>query len=107
MIIACDFDGTLAFTNSLENCESPNLPLINKLKEAREKGHSLILWTCRGGVWLQEAIDFCKFYGLLFNSVNVNIEGVIYTNISCKVVADLYIDDKSPGSIDYFLNLKL
>lgn len=106
MIIAVDFDGTLSKTQLFEQ-EIGFLPLFNKLRIAKEKGHKLILWTCRGEEWLQEAIDFCYDYELEFDAVNENIKGPIYKNISCKVVADLYIDDKAPGSIDYFLNMKL
>lgn len=109
MIFAIDFDGTLCLGQSPSTLrdEHPNLSLIQKCKDAKEKGHKLILWTCRGGEWLKEAIEFCKFYGLEFDSINGNISGIDYTRISCKVIADLYIDDKSPGSIDYFMSMKI
>ena len=109
MIIAVDFDGTLCLgqSSSTFRDETPNLPLIQKCKHAKEKGHKLILWTCRGDKWLKEAIEFCKFYDLEFDSINENISGINYTRISCKAIADLYVDDKAPGSIDYFLGMKL
>jgi hypothetical protein len=103
MILACDFDHTIYF----ENTDTPNYPVITKLIEARKKGHKLILWTCRGEGWEKEAIDYCKSFGLEFDAVNENVKGFNYTRISCKVIADLYIDDKSPGSIEYFLKLKI
>jgi len=102
MIIAVDFDHTIYF----ETIDKVNFPLIEKLIKVREKGHKLILWTCRGGLWLEEAVDFCECYGLVFDSVNENIKGIDYTNISCKAIADLYVDDKAPGSIEYFMNKK-
>ena len=105
MIIAIDFDGTLSHEQLFDDM-SPNLPLIGKLIRVKEKGHELILWTCRGGEWLDEAVNFCNSYGLFFNAVNENVKGRTYTNLSCKVVADLYVDDKAPGSIKYFLDKK-
>jgi len=99
MIIAVDFDHTIYF----EDINHVNIPLIEKLIEARRKGHRLILWTCRGGAWLQEAIKECHDYGLFFDAVNENVQEFAYRDVSCKVVADLYIDDKSPGSIKYFM----
>lgn len=103
MIIAVDYDDTLKFTKS----EVFNYSLISKLKQAKQNGHKLILWTCRGEEWLEEAIEECKDLGLEFDAVNENVKGFNYTRISCKVVADLYIDDKAPGSIDFFRRLKL
>lgn len=106
MIIAIDFDGTLALNSRGLGIDVgiPNMVLINKLIEVKTKGHKLILWTCRGGQWLEEAVLWCKDLGLEFDTYNENIPGYNYINISCKAVADLYIDDKSPGSIKYFLD---
>ena len=106
MIIAVDFDGTLAIESKGLGIDMgyANLPLIQKLIEVKKKGHKLILWTCRGDEWLEEAIEWCKEYGLEFDTHNENIPGYDYINLSCKVVADFYVDDKSPNSIQYFLN---
>lgn len=105
MIIALDFDGTLGFETKYGYF--PNLPVIEKAKQLKTKGHKLILWTCRGGAWLKEAINFCSDYDLVFDSINENIKGIDYVHISCKAVADLYVDDKAPGSIEYFLNMEI
>ena len=100
MIIAVDFDHTIYF----ETIDKINFPLIDKLIRVRSQGHKLILWTCRGGDWMWEAIQFCKTFGLEFDAVNENIKDREYKEVSVKVVADLYIDDKAPGSIKYFMN---
>jgi hypothetical protein len=105
MIIAVDFDGTLGFESKYGY--SPNLPVIEKIKQLKAKGHQIILWTCRGGSWLAEAIKFCEDYDLIFDSINENIKEREYYHISCKVIADLYVDDKAPGSIEYFLNMEI
>jgi len=103
MIIAVDFDGTISLGDLNEML--PNHALITKLIKARSMGHKLILWTCRGEEWLNEAIAFCQDYNLVFDAVNENIKGYDYIKISCKAVADLYVDDKSPGSIEYFMRM--
>lgn len=94
-IIAVDFDGTLISEDYEGNITYINHELIRILKERKNLGDKLILWTCRGGEWLKQAVEFCKDHGLEFDAVNENVKGFTYSNVSCKVVADIYIDDKS------------
>jgi len=68
-VIAVDFDGTLC-ESKYPDIGEPALELINILKECRECGHKIILWTCRSGELLNNAIEFCKSYGLEFDAVN-------------------------------------
>lgn len=94
-IYAVDFDGTLS-NGEYPNVGEPNLALIEHLKKKKDKGQAtLILWTCRGGESLQEAIDYCKKYGLEFDYVNDNDAEMIekYNNNNRKIYADVYIDD--------------
>ena len=101
-IYAVDFDGTL--------CESvwpgigePNMVLIEHLKKRRRQGNKIILWTCRVGERLQEAVDWCKGYGLEFDAVNENLPEMIqkYGNDSRKIYADCYFEDKSADNSKY------
>lgn len=106
-IIAVDFDGTLCIGNNFPDIGEPRMWLINKLIKLRNDGSSsLILWTCRenyGGMYyenktyLNDAIEWCKQFGLEFDAVNQNINEAKYPNVKfCrKVVADMYIDDKA------------
>lgn len=96
-IIAVDFDGTLSCNALWPALGLPNKKLIACLKTRKEMGDKLILWTCRNGELLNEAVEWCKKHGLEFDAVNENIPEVIalYGNDSRKVSADLYIDDKS------------
>lgn len=91
MIIAVDFDNTLQIGNKA------NIVLINKLKISQQKGNVIILWTCREGKRLQEAVTFLNNNGFRPNYINCNsVEGIkIMGHDSRKVYADLYIDDKS------------
>ncbi len=101
-VIAVDFDGTLceyAFPEIGEQ-KQHHKDLLDLLIKIRQKGHKLILWTCRGDneqyPCLSEAIDWCRKQGLNFDAINENIEGTKkLSGPSPKVVADYYLDDKS------------
>jgi hypothetical protein len=108
-IIAVDFDGTIALGNSFPNLiySSVNKMLIEWLLYRQKLGDKILLWTCRenyggknypNGTYLNEAIDYCKNFGLIFDSINANY-GEIYGECGIaygrKISADIYIDDKS------------
>lgn len=96
-IIAVDFDGTL-FTDEYPEIGVPIWKVINYCKEQQEQGATLILWTCRNGADLEEAVELCRNVGLTFDYVNQNTAehiakfGGVDTR---KVCADEYIDDKA------------
>lgn len=95
MIIAVDFDGTLSLAG-YPHCGIPNTRLIDELNEFRRNGARLILWTCREGLLLAEALDFCKRVGIEFDAVNENLPDITEKyGVSRKVFADYYIDDKA------------
>lgn len=96
MIIAVDFDGVIVQDNYPEIGER-NLRVINTLLELKIDGHQLILWTCRTGKLLADAIDFCRSKGLIFDAVNQNLPEVIkkYKSDTRKVFADVYLDDRA------------
>ncbi|MHA1344930.1 MAG: HAD hydrolase family protein [Candidatus Heimdallarchaeaceae archaeon] len=102
MIIAVDFDGTLVDFKYPEIGEA-NTRLINILKRLRKDGHTLILWTCREGVDLDKAVQFCKSFNLEFDAVNKNISESIatYGIDARKVLADFYLDDKGIRPEDF------
>lgn len=69
--------------------------MIKWLKQKKEEGVKLILWTCRVGDLLEQAITYCNAYGLEFDAINENIPEMVdrYGSDSRKVFAHLYIDD--------------
>ena len=104
-IFAFDFDGTLC-KGTFPDIGEPRMWVIDYAKRMKLDGHKIILWTCRencGGIYfpdkryLDEAVEWCSKYGLVFDAVNKNIEEELYPNeiFSRKVYADYYIDDKS------------
>lgn len=91
MIYAVDFDGTLMVNGSV------NAPLIAFLKKQQACGNAIILNTCRNGKRLNEAVDFCRKNGLIFQAVNENLPFVVQRlgYNPRKIFADVYIDDKA------------
>ena len=96
-IIAVDFDGTIV-TDKYPNIGEPKWNVINWCKEQQLLGNTLILWTCRSGKELDDAIAFCDTIDLHFDYVNSNaIENIVkYGNRDTrKIYADIYLDDKA------------
>lgn len=93
---AVDFDGTLC-SNAWPNIGTPYYGMLNWMKELRQKGHKIILWTCREGMALVDAIVWCADHGLFFDAVNDNLEDHKrrFLNNPRKVHADYYVDDKA------------
>lgn len=96
IIIAVDFDGVIV-ENKFPSIGRPHIGVINALTERRKKGDKLILWTCRCGQQLTDAVAFCRNMGLEFDAVNENLPMMIdkYGSDSRKVFADCYIDDRN------------
>ena len=119
-ILAIDYDGTLfegvIFENDHPSGGFPVQLVIVQAKEFKKYGAELILWTCREGGILQEALNRCKQFGLEFDAVNSNAPSqAIYMQAALKnqgamfahrkIFADIYVDDRSPGSIEHFLKM--
>jgi hydroxymethylpyrimidine pyrophosphatase-like HAD family hydrolase len=102
MTIAVDFDGTIV--EHKYPAIGKEIPFATEtLRTLSEEGHKLILWTSRDGELLGEDLKFCRERGLAFYAVNSNYPpGALFTNKagrSCKVVADVYIDDRNLGGL--------
>lgn len=95
-IIAVDFDGTLCM-DSYPGIGIPNMPLIEMLKSLQKEECKIILWTCRCGKRLEEAVRWCQTFGLIFDKINENTDEILeeYGSDSRKIYADVYIDDKA------------
>ena len=95
-VIACDFDGTLV-SNAWPEIGTPNHEVIKAMIQEREIGNKVILWTCREGKMLRDAVEFCADHGLYFDAVNKNLPERIakHGTDPRKIGADEYIDDLS------------
>lgn len=97
-IIAVDFDGVLCEDQwpQIGPEKKDNIELAKFRKQA---GAALILWTCRCGEQLDEAVAWCRERGLEFDAVNKNLPERVafYGSESRKISADEYWDDKARG----------
>ena len=100
IIIAIDFDGTLV-ENRYPDIGEPIVPVWKAAFHAKAQGNKLILWTSRTGEYLDNAVQFCKDRGLVFDAVNDNIDEVKALGWDArKVFASMYIDDRM-GTVDW------
>jgi histidinol phosphatase-like enzyme len=114
-ILAVDFDGTLCDDVFPEQGDFKE-DILNKVKEFKKHGAEIILWTCREGKSLDEAVKRCKDEGLEFDAVNDNVsdqkdymeekkkEGEMLA--LRKIYADFYVDDKAMN-LEIFLNISV
>ena len=102
-IIAVDFDGTL-FTDEYPEVGYPIWSVINYCKEQKDKGAILILWTCRNGEDLTEAVKLAKSVGIDFDYVNENTRenlAMYGGRDNRNIYADEYIDDRARSLRDF------
>lgn len=94
--IAIDFDGCLCDW-AWPEIGAPHMNVIQAAIREKQNGAALILWTCRVGERLGEAVKFCSDLGLTFDAVNANLPERIaaYQNDCRKVNADEYWGDKA------------
>ena len=112
-VLAVDFDGTIV-ENDFPNMGPVKQDVVDKVLECKECGAEVILWTCREMSSLDEAIEKCKELGLEWDAINTNGPTALAWLEQNKpeeqwgyrkIYADLYVDDKAPGSIEFFLKI--
>lgn len=98
MIIAIDFDGTICRSTfpAIEGTMPGAKEVITRL---HEQGHYLIIWTCRTGQNLLDAVNWMLEEGIPFDRVNDHNPDNLarYGDGGKKVYAHCYIDDKNLG----------
>lgn len=101
MVIAVDFDGTIVENRYPEiGAERPFA--IDTLKMLIADKHRLILWSCREGELLDQALNWCRERGVEFYAANRDYpEETVENNphFSRKLKADMFIDDRSLGGL--------
>ena len=93
MIYAVDFDGTIC-EHEFPNIGAPKKDVISFIKKEHANGEKIILWTCRKGVYLEQALLWCLTHDIPLDAVNENLPGLGF-DTSNKIYADVYIDDRS------------
>ncbi len=94
LVVGIDFDGTIV---------KSKYPKIGRFKFGAKfvcrwlyrRGHTLILWTCREGPLLDEALWACWRNGINFHCWNENAEERIerYGGDCRKLSCDILVDD--------------
>ena len=94
--IAIDFDGCLC-SEEWPQIGVPNWDIINVAKAEQESGSALILWTCREGKLLADAVEACRSWGLEFDAINSSTTEWIaaWGGDTRKVGATEYWDDRA------------
>lgn len=95
MKIAIDFDGTIV-EHEYPHVGRPVPLAIEYIKQFKEAGHKLILWTMRSGETLDDAVEYCRANGVEFDAVNQGLGDRNWTS-SNKAHANVYIDDAAFG----------
>lgn len=98
MIIAVDFDGTIV-EHKYPRIGNQIPFAIETLLQLQKENHILILWTVREGTLLQDAIDYCARFGLIFYAHNANFPEESREDSPRKLKADLFIDDRNLGGL--------
>ncbi len=96
--IAVDFDGTIV-EHKYPEIGKELLFAFDTLKALQKQRHLLVLWTYRSGKELEEAVEYCRQNGVEFYAVNKSYpeEEFDETEVSRKIEADLFIDDRNVG----------
>lgn len=100
MIIAVDFDGTLC--RGTYPCIDGQQPYAAEtMKRLLLDGHYLIIWTCRSGERLTDAINWLLEQDIPFHRINAHEPANLarYGDNTRKVYAHCYIDDKQVGGL--------
>ena len=101
MIIAVDFDGTIVENRYPEiGAERPFA--IETLKMLIADRHRVVLWTCREGELLDQALEWCRERGVEFYAANRDYPEETTDNnphFTRKLKADMFIDDRNLGGL--------
>ena len=101
MVIAVDFDGTIVENRSPEIGDERTFATDTLRMLAKDK-HQLILWSCREGKLLDDAVAWCRERGVEFWAVNKDYpeeEETKNSYFSRKIKADMFIDDRQVGGL--------
>lgn len=93
-VVAVDFDGTITKDNKFPEVIGVVRDGCKEAIDYIRQKNKVVLWTCRCGEYLGEAIRFLQENGIEVDAVNDDIYGK-YGKTDRKIMADIYIDDKN------------
>lgn len=94
--IAIDFDGTIV-DSDYPTIHALKPGVVDGINYLYDKGHTIIINTCRVNKYLEEAVKYLDNNNIKYNYVNENdpIRISQYLEDARKISADVYIDDKN------------
>lgn len=108
MILAIDFDGTIAYSNYPDIGDL--LPgAVEVITNLRQRGHTIIINSCRAGNDEKQMKDFLRYSEVPYDYINKNCPRQIklYGGDTRKISCDISFDDKSFFmQEDFFFNGK-
>lgn len=98
MIIAIDFDGTIC-KDRYPDVGKPKSNAVESIQKLYNDGHYIIIYTCRCGEKLKDAVNALLEWGVPFHRVNDHCPANVakYGEGGLKIYADVYIDDRNLG----------
>lgn len=93
MIVAVDFDGTMAL-HRYPKIGDPVPYALETVRELIKHEHQIVLYTCRTGQELQDAVEWLASHGIELFGVNTLPDNLANTS---KPFASIYIDDAAAG----------
>lgn len=96
MIIAIDFDGTIAQYDGWKGEDKFGEPIVGAvaaLQHLHHQGHTIIIHTCR--LPTKAMINYLIDHDIPFNKINVSPVDERPKDRPHKLPADVYIDDKA------------
>lgn len=99
MIIAVDFDGTIS-RGKYPAIDGEQPYAGESLRKLYSQGHKIIIWTCRTGDRLLEAINWLLEHQIPFSRINDHDPDNLTKyggEGGKKIYAHVYIDDKNIG----------
>jgi hydroxymethylpyrimidine pyrophosphatase-like HAD family hydrolase len=98
-VLAVDFDGTITRYNTFPYANEA-MPLVTEVTQIlHELGVVIVLWTCREGLFLQEAVDYCRKKQVPLDYVNQNLPEIDRNGSYAqhKIYGTMYVDDANAG----------
>jgi len=95
MIYAVDFDGTIV-EDKFPQIGGLIPYALESLRKLQSQGHIIILWTCRTGKDLEDALELLKennFIPDVVNDHSTQMKTLYPESRPQKIYADIYIDD--------------
>lgn len=68
--------------------------IVKKLRQEKENGAVIIIWTCRSGAFLNKMKEFLDKNNIPYDYINENYPGLDFIT-SRKIYADEYWDDRA------------